>query len=198
MLMGASMDAPSAVIEPLQVDVRGVGYTDVLLTRLGAGGSIDIGVVPVGKTTIAIGGGFEYVACGTVCWFFSTISDVTFSQYMLAPHGRVSWHFPTAKDLDVYALVAGGPTFAKAKLDFGDTVYRGRDDSFGIMAGMGISIFVAGPLFLGAEGRGRYARGTYSYSLERGPERGFDSTLVGGWHLIGVEALFAIGLRAPR
>ena len=190
------MDSPSAVIEPLQVDVRGVAYADVILTRLGAGASIDIGVVPVGRTTIAIGGGFEYVACGTVCWFYSTISDETFSQYMLAPHARLTWHFPTAKDLDVYALVAGGPTFATSKLDFGNAVYRGKDDSFGLMAGMGINIFVAGPLFFGAEGRGRYARGTYTYSLESGNERTFDRTIVGGWHLIGVEALFAIGLRA--
>jgi hypothetical protein len=191
------MDAPSAVIEPLQIDVRGVGYADFLLTRLGVGGSIDIGVIPIGKTTIAIGGGFEYVACGTVCWFFSTISDVTFSQHMLAPQGRVTWHFPTTKSLDVYALVAGGPTFATSKLEFSDAVYRGKDDSFGIMAGMGLNIFVAGPLFLGVEGRGRYARGTYTYTLESGKPRAFDDTLVGGWHLIGIEALFGLGLRTP-
>lgn len=190
------MDAPSAVLQPLDIDVRGVGYADVILSRLGAGGSVDVGIVSVGKTTFAIGGGFEYVACGTVCWFFSTFTDVTFSQRMLAPQGRVTWHFPTTKDLDVYALVAGGPTFASSKLEFSNAVYRGKDDSFGIMAGVGIDIFVAGPLFLGAEGRGRYARGTYTYSLESGTEQSFDRTLVGGWHLIGIEALFAIGLRA--
>lgn len=190
------MDAPSAVIQPLDIDVRGIGYADVILSRLGAGGSVDLGILRAGKTTLAIGGGFEYVACGTVCWFFSTVTDVTFSQHMLAPHGRVTWHFPTSKDLDVYALVAGGPTFASSKLELSNAVYRGKDDSFGIMAGMGIDIFVAGPLFLGAEGRGRYARGTYTYTLESGTEQSFDRTLVGGWHLIGIEALFAIGLRA--
>lgn len=193
------MDAPSAVIAPLQVDVRGVAYADVLLTRLGAGGSIDVGVVPVGKTTIALGGGIEYVACGTVCWLFGELSGATFTQFMLAPQGRLTWHFPAAKDLDVYALVAGGPVYAKSKvvLDGERATYRGRDDSFGIAAGVGLDFFVAGPLFVGAEGRGRFARGTYSYTLESGTEQSFDRTLVQGWHLIGIEALFSIGLRLP-
>jgi len=80
----------SRPIQPFELDVRGTLSTDILLVYVGVGASADLGIVPAGPGTIAVGAGFEYNFCGSVCWFFSALTPFNFSQYQIVPSVRAS------------------------------------------------------------------------------------------------------------
>lgn len=189
-------------LPPLHIDVRGTLSADILLAHIGLGASADIGLVPLGPGTLAVGAGFEYDFCASICWFFSAVTPLEFSQRQIWPQARASYHlgFPSAKTIDLYPFVAVGPIFARSEVsvDNGIARYVGTDTSIGVSAGAGASIFVAGPLFIGGEGRLRYARGSYSYRLESGDGSvAYDSGSVDTWSLTGLDVLLAIGVRLP-
>ena len=188
----------SRPLQPFELDVRGTLSTDILLIYVGVGASADLGVVPLGPGTLAVGAGFEYDFCGSVCWFFSAVTPFNFGQYQIAPSLRASYHLDLKKkNLDFYPLLFGGPVFARAHIDFddGSASYVATDTGFQIGAGAGINYFVGERFFVGAEARLRYAKGTYTYELRSGNDRLFDKGNGDSWSLTGLNLVFAAGYR---
>ncbi len=188
----------SRPIQPFELDVRGTLSTDILLIYVGVGASADLGLIPAGPGTLAVGAGFEYDFCGSVCWFFSAVTPFSFSQNQIAPSVRASYHLDLkTKNLDFYPLLFGGPVFARASIEFddGSASYVATDTGFQIGAGAGINYFVTERFFLGAEARLRYAKGSYSYELRSGNGRTFDKGNGDSWSLTGLNIVFAAGYR---
>ena len=195
-------EAETSGLQPRRLDIRATINADVLLAYIGLGASADLGLVPAGPGTIAVGAGFEYDFCGSVCWLFSAVTPIDFSHRQIWPQARASYHLglKSAKHLDLYPFVGLGPVFARSEIsvDNGAARYVGTDTSIGVNFGAGLNLFVAGPLFLGAEGRIRYAAGDYEYRLESGDgTRTYDRGSVETWSLAGVDVLVAIGVRLP-
>ena len=164
-------EKPTDELKPMQLDVRATLNADVLLAYIGLGASADLGLVPVGPGTFAVGAGFEYDFCGSVCWFFSAATPLEFSHRQIWPQARASYHIslPSSKQkLDFYPFVGVGPVFARSQLsvDNGAARYVGTDTSIGVNFGGGLNLFVAGPVFIGGEARVRWAAGEYEYKLE--------------------------------
>ena len=186
----------------MQLDLRATFNTDIVLAYIGVGISGDLGLIPIGPGTLAVGAGMEYDACGTVCWLFSALTPLEFSHRQVWPQGRASYHLglKSAKKLDLYPFVGVGPVFARSEIavDNGLARYVGTDTSIGVSFGGGLNLFVAGPLFIGAEARIRYAAGDYTYKLESGDgTRTYDKGSVETWSLTGLDAMLAIGVRVP-
>jgi len=186
----------------MHLDFRATLNTDILLAYIGLGASADFGLVPAGPGTIAVGAGFEYDFCGTVCWLFSAATPIDFSHRQIWPQARASYHLglKSAKHLDLYPFVGVGPVFARSEIsiDNGAARYVGTDTSIGVNFGAGANLFVAGPVFLGGEARIRYAAGDYNYRLESGDgTRTYDRGSVETWSLAGVDVLLAVGVRLP-
>lgn len=192
----------TAGLRPMHLDFRGTINADVLLAYIGLGLSADLGLVPVGPGTLAVGAGFEYDFCGSVCWFFSAVTPLDFSHRQIWPQARASYHLglKSAKHLDLYPFVGLGPVFARSEIsvDSGAARYVGTDTSIGVNFGAGASLFVAGPVFVGGEARIRYAAGDYNYRLESGDgTRTYDRGSVETWSLTGIDVLVAVGVRLP-
>jgi hypothetical protein len=194
-------EGDSRVLPPLHLDARITAHSDILLAYFGAGASADFGLVQIGPGTLAVGAGVEYDACGSVCWLFSAVTPLEFTHQQISPQARASYHLALgrSKNLDFYPLVTGGPVLARSTVgvDGGAATYRGTDTAIGVAAGVGFSLFIAGPVFLGGEGRLRYARGTYSYELVSGDERTFARGEVDSWSLSGLEIIAGLGVRIP-
>ncbi|CAN5843428.1 hypothetical protein BH11MYX4_BH11MYX4_15090 [soil metagenome] len=188
----------SRPLQPFEVDIRGTASTDILLIYVGLGANADLCLVPAGPGTSAVGAGFEYDFCGSVCWFFSAVTPFSFGQYQIAPSVRASYHIDLKKkNLDLYPLIFGGPVFARAHIDFddGSASYVATDTGFQIGAGAGLNYFVTERVFIGLEARFRYAKGTYSYELRSGNDRVFDKGNGDSWSLTGLNLMFAAGVR---
>jgi hypothetical protein len=186
----------------MQLDFRGTLNADVLLAYIGLGASADLGLVPAGPGTLAVGAGFEYDFCGSVCWLFSAATPIDFSHRQIWPQARASYHLglKSARHLDLYPFVGLGPVFARSEIsvDNGAARYVGTDTSIGVNFGAGANLFVAGPVFVGGEARIRYAAGDYNYRLESGDgTRTYDRGSVETWSLAGVDVLLAVGVRLP-
>lgn len=195
-------ERPTGELKPMHLDLRGTINADVLLAYVGLGASADLGLVPAGPGTIAVGAGFEYDFCGSVCWFFSAVTPLDFSHRQIWPQARASYHIgvKSAKNLDIYPFVGLGPVFARSEVsvDDGAARYVGKDTSIGVNFGGGINFFVADPVFIGGEARIRYAAGEYEYKLESGDgSRTYDRGSVDTWSLTGIDVLVAVGVRLP-
>lgn len=192
----------TSALQPRHLDLRATINADLLLAYIGLGASADLGIVQAGPGTIAVGAGFEYDFCGSVCWLFNAASPIDFSHRQIWPQARASYHLgpKSAKHLDVYPFVGLGPVFARSELsvDNGVARYVGTDTAIGVNFGAGVSLFVAGPVFVGGEARIRYAAGEYDYRLESGDgSRTFAYGSASTWSLAGIDALVAIGVRLP-
>lgn len=188
----------SRPLQPFELDLRGTASTDILLIYVGLGANADLGLVAAGPGTLAVGAGFEYDFCGSICWFFSAVTPFSFGQYQIAPSVRASYHLDLKKkNLDLYPLIFGGPVFARAHIDFddGSASYVATDTGFQIGAGAGLNYFVTDHVFIGLEARFRYAKGTYSYTLKSGNDRVFDRGSGDSWSLTGLNLMFAAGYR---
>lgn len=195
-------DTETGELKPMHVDLRATVNADILLAYIGLGASADLGLVPAGPGTLAVGAGFEYDFCGSVCWLFSAITPLDFSHRQIWPQARASYHIgvKSAKNLDIYPFVGLGPVFARSEIsvDNGAARYVGTDTSIGVNFGGGINFFVAGPVFIGGEARIRYAAGEYDYRLESGDgSRTYDRGSVDTWSLTGIDVLVAVGVRLP-
>lgn len=201
-MLGPVDEKPTSELRPRQLDIRVTANADILLAYLGLGMSADFGLIPAGPGTIAIGAGFEYDFCGSVCWLFSAATPIDFSHRQIWPQARGSYHLGIrgAKYVDLYPFVGVGPVFARSELSLqnGAAHYVGTDTSIGVNFGAGVSLLVAGPLFVGGEARIRYAAGEYGYELERGDTTlTYDRGSVDTWSLAGIDVLLAIGVRLP-
>jgi hypothetical protein len=89
--------------------------------------SVDIGVVPIGKSAaIAVGGGVDIGWCA-LCGLITALSDLNWSGSYYAPFGRATFHlgslgglipanFEQKYTLDTYLGVLAGPSFYTFKL----------------------------------------------------------------------------------
>jgi hypothetical protein len=190
----------SKTLEPLHIDLKATGNADALLAFIGVGAAADVGIVRGGPGVFALGAAGEYDFCATVCWLFSAITPLEFSQSQISLWGRASYHIDIKgkglEKIDVFPFIMVGPTFARSniKLDNGAAEYRGKDTAIAGGAGLGANLFVAGPLFVGAEARFRYAQGVYQYELVYGNERVIDGSAY-RWSTTGIDVLFAMGGR---
>ena len=190
--------SPSHHLRPLQLDLRATANTDILLVHIGVGATADLGLVPAGPGTIAIGAGFEYNFCGSFCWAFNALTPFNYSQHQITPSVRASYHLDLKKkNLDVYPLLFAGPVFARSsiELDDGSASYVGKDTGFQVGVGAGLAYFVSDRFSVGLEARYRHARGTYEYELRTGNDRTYDRGNAGTWSLSGLNVMFAFGVR---
>jgi hypothetical protein len=193
--------APPRSLQPLHLDAKLTGNTDVLLGFVGVGAALDFGVARAGPGTISVGAAGEYNFCASVCWALNAITPFEFGQRQISLWGRASYHIDIkgkiGQRLDVYPFAMVGPTFASASLRFDDsgTEYRGSDTAIAIGGGAGVNFFIAGPLFVGGEARARYARGTYRYELVSGNEETIAEGQASSWSMTGVDIMLAFGAR---
>jgi hypothetical protein len=185
-------------LKPLQLDLHANASTDILLAYIGVGATADLGLVPAGPGTLAVGAGFEYDFCASVCWLLNAATPFRFSQSEIAPSIRATYHLDLKhKNLDVYPIVFAGPVFARSTIELKDSSasYIGKDTGFQVGVGVGLSYFVADRFSIGLEGRYRHARGTYTYELNDGNGRTFDGGSGSTWSLSGLNVVLALGFR---
>lgn len=186
----------------MHLDVRATLNADVLLAYIGLGMSADLGLFRVGPGTLAVGAGFEYDFCGSVCWLFSAATNLDFGHRQIWPQARASYHLglTSNKKVDFYPFVGLGPVFARSEISVDDGVarYVGKDTAIGLNFGAGLNFFVAEPFFIGGEARVRWAAGEYTYRLESGDgTRTYDKGSVDTWSLSGIDVLVSAGVRLP-
>ena len=111
----ASSDAAASVMRPGHIDVRGMIDTDILLVYVNLGAMAEVGVLPIGPGTLAVGGEVDYGFCGSLCLITSLASPIDIGERYFTPMARVSYHFP------IEALKIA------SKVDFFGATLRGRD-----------------------------------------------------------------------
>jgi hypothetical protein len=190
---------------PGQIDVQANFNADVLLIFANAGVGVDVGVLPLGPGVLALGGELEAGACITLCLGFKLATGWDLSTRYLSPHARVTYHFappgnsPSLQKLDVYGLAFAGITYSTASV--GGTVgndrfeTRGTDlgPSLGVGAGAKYFLMEDSGLFVGAEGRVRWAAGTYTWTASYGNVSISDSQ--SHWSLSGLNVQLFGGIR---
>lgn len=190
----AEPTAQSFSLRPWEVDVRGGLHTTPILEYGGVGASADAGMRKLGPGTLALGGGIDYLLCGTSC----SSAPLAFTQKQLSFEGRVSYHLsvPNVPRVDVYPLVTAGLMSSRSSIKVGDnSEYRASDLTPTVSFGAGASYFFAERFFVGAEARFRYAAGSYSYELASGPAKAFDHSGVERWNASTVDLAVAVGAR---
>jgi hypothetical protein len=199
-----SLEAPkehSRAIEPMQIDVRALAHTDVLLISPGVGASGDIGIVRAGPGTLTLGVGGEYDVCGSACRFLNAVTPLSFDQHQVALLGRVGYHFrieqAAMRNVDLYGFIGAGPVFASSSVTLNDPFarYTASDTGVGAEAGLGVNFFIAGPVFLAGEARYRVAAGQYSYKLEVGKDTVWQANGAEHWNAGGPALQIGIGVR---
>lgn len=200
----------TALMTPVHVDAKLALDTDILLVYINLGLAGDVGLVPIGPGTLAVGGGIDVGFCGSFCWLLSGLltsalgTPSSYWQRHVFPNVRVSYHIklPTsssanANKVNVYALLFGGPLFTSLGLGSNDrrVLIEGNDTSIGIGAGGGAQYFFTERFFVGAEVSLRYARGRYQWRLVAGNY--MLSAQEESWDLSGFNIRLMAGIRIP-
>jgi len=185
--------SPSYALEPWDVDVRAGLHTTPILEYGGVGASVDAGMRKLGPGTLAIGGGMDYLFCGTTC----TSAPLSFSQKQLSFDARASYHLrvPKIARIDIYPLITAGFIVSRSSITVGNSEYRASDVAPSIGFGAGASYFFTDRIFAGAEARFRYSAGSYSYELASGAPKAFDRSNVTAWNASTVDLALAVGTR---
>lgn len=204
--VAAASSSGEHLLKPLHLDVRLAGDTDILLVYVELGAMVDVGLLPAGPGTLAVGASFDLGACGSVCWAFSALTSFNMSQTFLSPAARVSYHVdlkklgvnsPVIDKLDAYGLVFAGPNIASWALSADDNSVKveGTDLTFGGGLGVGGQYFFSDNFFVGAEGTFRYAKGAYNWKATVGQYSisGTENT----WDHSGFNVRVNAGLRFP-
>lgn len=188
-------DAPSSsyALAPWDVDIRAGLHTTPIAEYGGIGASADAGMRKLGPGTLAVGGGMDYLWCGTSC----ASTPLSFSQRQLSFEGRVSYHLgvPKVARMEIYPLMTAGFMVSRASINVGNSAYRASDVSPSVSFGAGASWFFTDRLFVGAEARFRYSAGSYTYELASGPPKTFDRSAVSAWSASTVDLAVAVGTR---
>ncbi len=209
--------AKTSVLKPLHVDARFSADADILLIYVNLSLGADVGLIPAGPGTLAVGGAFELGFCGSACLALSALLSSAFNkptgygQQFYYPHARLSYHLDlpavmkgsssannrTLEKLDLYGLLFGGPVFTHLGLATNDNqlIIEGNDVSFGIGGGIGANYFFTEHFFVGAEAAARYARGTYTWRAVAGSYQ--LSATEASWSASGLGVRFAVGARFP-
>jgi hypothetical protein len=193
---------PSRLLQPMNVDLRLSGDTNLFLLYVDAGLGVDVGLLPMGPGTLAVGGELNAGTCLVFCLVLNGLTGFSWWDRYLNPMGRVSFHFqPPAKQarqlekVDLYAVVMAGPVLIERGAESADrsVSFVGTDTSLAVGLGVGANYFLSGPLFVGGELRARYAAGRYAWTVRAGQYQLSDSEST--WSLSGVNLRFFAGLR---
>lgn len=197
-------DAGASVMKLGNIDVRGMLETDILLVYVNLGAVAELGLVPLGPGTLAVGAEVDYGFCGSICWGLSALTPISIGERYLTPMARASYHFTVpalklAHKLDLFGSLGVGLTFASVNVDADDGTFGALASStaFTIAPGVGGNYFVNPNFFVGAEARFRVASGTYEYTFREGST---DTTYVfqedeTQWSLTGLSVNFFLGYR---
>lgn len=183
----------SPVMQPWDVDARASLHTTPILQYGGIGASADAGMRKIGPGTFALGGGLDYFFCGTTC---SSV-PLSFTQRQVSLEARISYHLAPTKTghIDFYPLMTAGFMVSRSSVSVEGSEYRAADVAPSVGFGAGASYFFTDTIFVAAEGRFRYAAGTYTYELASGNERPFDRSGIDTWSASTVDLSGAIGAR---
>jgi hypothetical protein len=185
--------SPSYALAPWDVDVRAGLHTTPILEYGGVGASVDAGMRRLGPGTLALGGGMDYLFCGTTC----TSAPLSFSQKQLSFDARASWHVrvPKMTRIDLYPMITAGLMVSRSSVTVGNSEYRASDVAPSVGFGAGASYFFTDRIFAGAEARFRYSAGSYTYELASGAPKAFDRSNVTAWNASTVDLAVAVGTR---
>lgn len=187
-------------LRPRELDLRLTGDTDLLLVYVDVGLGADFGLMELAGGTLSAGAEADLGFCGSACLALSMLTGLRWSESTLAPFARLAYHralpLKSKTDrLDFYALALVGPVFASMSVEAPDASikFTGSDVGLGFGAGAGVNYFFSGNFFVGAEGRVRYAQGTYTQTIEVGQYSLSQSEA--SWDLSGLNVLFFVGAR---
>lgn len=171
-------DAPAddaSVMKLGNIDVRGMIDTDIFLIAPQIGVMAELGLVPAGPGTLAVGAEIDYGFCGSACWLVSGLTAIDIGESYFTPMVRASYHFAIpalkkADKLDLFASLGVGLTFAGAHVTADDGSFGARASSTGlaIAPGVGVNYFANEHFFLGGELRYRIASGEYTFTFTEG------------------------------
>lgn len=160
------------VLPPLRADARFTVDTDILLAYVSLGVNADLGVVKLGPGVLAVGAGFDFGFCGTVCLLIGGLLNGSYGERRFFPQARATYHIEipakggALQKVDVYGLVFGGLVISS--MGFTGT-YQGvtvSATSTGVGPGIGLggggSFFFTERAFVGAEASLKYAAGRYT------------------------------------
>lgn len=174
---------------------------DILLAFVELGVAADLGLIPAGPGTVALGAELSGGICLTACGLIGLVTGISVSDRFISPHARLTYHFlpPNQKleGVDLYGLVLAGVTVSNQKvsgtIENVDFNFTGTGVGPSIGLGLGAKKFVKERLFIGGEARLRYARGDYHYS-----EQVENITFLGvdpDWSQTGLSLLVFGGIR---
>jgi hypothetical protein len=196
----AAAPVSSFVMTPGRVHVRGALDAHLLLAAVDVGASAELGLVPMGAGTLALGAGLDYGVCFIFCAISSATRPIGVSESHLTPHARLSYHFglndtPALQRMDLYGVVLAGMTWASARFTEDGSTHVVTADDAGLMVGvgMGASYFLQENFFAGLETRLHFSQGRYVLPGQVGntPLRQSDSS----WSTNGASLVFFAGLR---
>lgn len=191
---------PSKRLMPLGLDLRLTLDTDVLLVYVDGGVGADFGLIPVGPGTLSVGGELDVGFCATACLLLNAATGLRWGHRYYSPFVRLGYHFALPKStglekVDLYGMVMGGLVLASMGVSSADgsVSITGEDTSLGLGIGAGANYFIGERIFVGLEGRLRYAQGVYRVTAQVGPYQLTDSDRT--WDLNGINILVFLGLR---
>lgn len=193
-------------LAPLAIDLQGTLSADVPFATLGAGVAGDVGLARLGPGVLAVGGAASYEICGSVCWYFSASTPLSLARTQVTAQARATYRMALSgsRRIELYPLVTAGPVVTSTTIgaDGGAVEHRGRSVGLALGGGVGGSVFVAGPVFLGGEARLRFPGVSPRYDLPEGADARLDRAVVDRWSLAtfltGVlDVVLAVGVRIP-
>lgn len=198
----AAPSAPSSrLLKPGNIDLRAMMDSDAAppIASIDLGAGADVGLLHAGPGTIALGGEFQFGFCTIPCLVLNALTGLQWGVRYFMPFGRLAYHFDPRmsgfEKLDVYGfsqvglvLVSSGVSSADGKVSL-----TGTDTSLAIGLGAGARVFFGDTLFLGGEGRFRYARGKQKFEGTFGNITITDEQA--SWNLTGLNLVVFIGAR---
>jgi hypothetical protein len=196
------LDPGMSVMKPGNIDVRGMIETDILLVYVNLGGVAELGLIPLGPGTLAVGAEVDYGFCGSICWVVSGLTEINIGERYFTPMARASYHFTIpalkiAHKLDLFGSLGVGLTFASVNLDADDNSFTSSASStaFTIAPGVGVNYFANPNFFVGGELRYRVASGTYEYRVTSGNTSYVYGEEEQQWSLTGLGINLFLGYR---
>lgn len=155
------------------VDAWGTLSTDLFLMGVEVGAGADVGVVPLGPGTLAVGAEATYSFCFSICGLISLATDSQFGFSSFAPLARASYHLVPGgmsgvEKLDLYGVLVAGPTFDSLGMKTDQFTAEARTLGLQVGLGGGARYFVNDRVFIGGEGRFTFGQHTTRLEVTSG------------------------------
>lgn len=188
---------PHPLLHPGGVDLRVEGAVSLPLLYVQTGATVDVGVLPLGPGTLALGVELGFNLCATACWVPNLVLERHVSRYDLSALGRLGYHF-TVDDrnyrrVDFHGVLAGGVMEARTTFTGPDYRVEGRGRGPSVSLGLGGNYFPRSRFFVGAEVQLHFATGLYALDVTRGTYVPTDEDR--RWIQLGLGSTFFLGFR---